>query len=74
MNSFKTGWNRWFAWHPVETVEGKWACLRYVWRFYETIWDGYWLYSDRPDFTSKVFAETLAKDSDLFDGTRARRV
>lgn len=27
-----TQWHRWFAWHPVKTLEGKWTWLRTVWR------------------------------------------
>ncbi len=61
-------WEKWFAWYPVTTVEDKWVWLRKTWRFYEVIWDGYWLYSDVPDHTSTVFAHTLNED-----GTRAFR-
>lgn len=25
-------WHRWFAWHPVETVDRGWRWLRPVWR------------------------------------------
>lgn len=27
-----TGWHRWFAWRPVETVDRGWRWLRPVWR------------------------------------------
>lgn len=25
-------WHRWFAWHPVRTIDERWAWLRPVWR------------------------------------------
>ncbi|KKN26496.1 hypothetical protein LCGC14_0874120 [marine sediment metagenome] len=56
------GWERWFAWHSVQTVEKKWIWFRHTWRFWETIWDGYWVYSDMPDYTSGIFANTLNED------------
>jgi hypothetical protein len=27
-----TDWYRWYAWHPVETVDRGWRWLRPVWR------------------------------------------
>ena len=64
----KNGWQPWFAWYPVKTEEKKWIWLSKTWRFFEVIWDGYWVYSDRPDFESYVFAYTLNED-----GTRVPR-
>jgi hypothetical protein len=61
-------WQRWFAWYPVRTAEYRLAWFRRTWRFWEVIWDGYWVYSDKPDFSSHAYADTLNPD-----GTRCWR-
>lgn len=34
-------WRPWFAWHPVQTIDGRWAWLRTVERRGQYVWADY---------------------------------